>query len=435
MMMMDSPAAPGTAPPPGPPRLLADLPPSGTWRTLAQHRAVYPAPPAPGRRPRTDLIDLVDASGLRGRGGAGFPTGRKLRTVASGRRRPVVVANGTEGEPASGKDRLLLARLPHLVLDGALVAAAAVGADLVVVCVDRHTADAVAGLRRALAERAGELAGVEVRLGATPPRYVAGEESALVHWVNGGPAKPTAVPPRPFEKGVDGRPTLVQNVESLAHVAQIARWGAEWFRALGPADDPGTMLVSVTGAVGRPCVLETPVGTPVRSIVDAAGGTIGKAKAVLMGGFFGTWVPAADALAAPFSRAGLSPLGAAPGAGIMVVLPEEACGVAETARVLGWYAAESAGQCGPCVFGLGDLGEVYRQLAAGRATPADVARLERWAAQINGRGGCRHPDGAVRLLRSAVGVFGDDVARHAHGQPCPARAPVLRVPRSTDEWR
>lgn len=422
---------------PGPARLLADLAERGHWITLAEHRARYPMPPRPGRSPRADLIQQVDRAGLRGRGGAGFPTGRKLAGVAAGKGRPVVVANGTEGEPASGKDRLLLACVPHVVLDGALCAAAAVGADLVIVCVDRTETAAVASVHRALAERSNELVGIEVRVGETPPRYVVGEETALVHWINGGPAKPTFSPPRPYESGVGGRPTLVQNVESLAHIAQIVHYGPDRFRTAGTTDEPGTTLVSVSGAVARPSIVESAIGTPVDVLVAGAGGLSAPAQAVLFGGFFGTWVPAADAMAAPFSRAGLAPLGAAPGAGIIVVLPDTACGIHETARVLNWYAAESAGQCGPCVFGLGDLASVFDQLAKGTARAADVDRLLRWARDVEGRGGCRHPDGAVRLLRSAVKVFGADVARHAAGEPCFAAmsAPVLRVPASTKGWR
>jgi NADH:ubiquinone oxidoreductase subunit F (NADH-binding) len=226
-------------------------------------------------------------------------------------------------------------------------------------------------------------------------------------------------------------------VESLAHLAPIIQFGPERFAAAGTSDEPGTTLVTVSGAVARPSVVESEVGTPVDVLVAAAGGLTAPAQAVLFGGFFGTWVAADEALAAPFSRAGLAPLGAAPGAGIIVVLPEGACGLTETARVLNWYAAESAGQCGPCVFGLGDLATVVDQLARGVAAPGDVDRLRRWADSIEGRGGCRHPDGAVRLLRSAVRVFTADVVRHAAGEPClGSRGPaLLPVPRSSKGWR
>ena len=195
---------------------------------------------------------MVADAGLRGRGGAGFATARKMRSVAEGRRRPVVVANGTEGEPASDKDAVLLARVPHLVVDGAMGAAAAVGADRVIICVDRDNKPAIAGVRHALAERAArQPAAIDVRLCATPPRYVAGEEMALVHFVNAGPAKPTAAPPRPYQRGVDGRPTLVQNVEMLAHLTQIATRGADWFRQAGTDAGTGAERLQAGPAVGH----------------------------------------------------------------------------------------------------------------------------------------------------------------------------------------
>jgi NADH:ubiquinone oxidoreductase subunit F (NADH-binding) len=152
-------------------------------------------------------------------------------------------------------------------------------------------------------------------------------------------------------------------------------------------------------------------------------------QALLVGGFYGTWLPPL-ALDAPLSRQGLDPYGGAPGAGVVVVLPDGACGLAETARLLAWFAAESAGQCGPCVFGLADVAAQFGLLASGRASPADMATLMRWSAQIEGRGACRHPDGGLRLMRSALKVFSDDVQRHLAGRPCPCPQSVLDVPGS-----
>jgi NADH:ubiquinone oxidoreductase subunit F (NADH-binding) len=159
-------------------------------------------------------------------------------------------------------------------------------------------------------------------------------------------------------------------------------------------------------------------------------------QAVLVGGFFGTWIAASDVMHTPLSRHALAPFGASPGAGILVALPESACGLLETARILRWYAGESAGQCGPCAFGLPALAGVAAHLAAGRARPDDVARMQRWAGDIDGRGACRHPDGAVRLLRSALAVFAADVDGHLRGRPCQGSGrPTLVVPASTGEWK
>jgi NADH:ubiquinone oxidoreductase subunit F (NADH-binding) len=365
-----------------------------------------------------------------------------LHAVADGRGPAVIVVNGAEGEPASGKDRLLLTRLPHLVLDGAALAAAAVGADRIEVCVDHTSTATLAAVRSAVAERVGE-SGVVIEVAAVPPRFVAGESSALVQWLNGGPAKPTTSPPHSADKGVGGRATLVQNVETLAHLTQIATFGPGWFRETGTATEPGTMLLTVSGAVARPSVIETAIGTPVSEILAAAGGVVGSPQAVLVGGFFGAWVRFEDAVLAPFSRAGLAPLAAQPGAGILIVLPEGACGLVETARILSWFAAESAGQCGPCLYGLADLAAGAASLAnpghaaTQRPAGAQVAQLRRWANQIEGRGACHHPDGAVNLLRSALDVFADDLDRHERGSVCwgATAAPALFVPASHNTWR
>ncbi len=294
------------------------LPPAGGVPSLAAHRDRYGPLPAVRGEGRA-VIAAVEASGLRGRGGAGFPTAVKLAAVAAGRG-PIVVANGVEGEPGSHKDALLLRVNPHLVLDGAVVAAAAVGARKIVIAVGRGASAAHASVASAIAERAaaGERIGIE--LAAAPERFVAGEETALVQWLNGGPAKPAFVPPRPFERGVGGRPTLVQNVETLANIALIARFGSGWFRELGTAAEPGSMLLTLGGAVARPGITEVAAGTTLRAALERCGQPAEVPSAVLVGGYFGTWISAA-ALDVPLSDAGLRPLGAALGARSIAVLP------------------------------------------------------------------------------------------------------------------
>ena len=214
-------------------------------------------------------------------------------------------------------------------------------------------------------------------------------------------------------------------------MAQIARNGAPWFRQAGTPDEPGTALVTVSGAVLRARVTEVPTGTPLETIIEGAG-PVGRPTAALVGAFFGTWVPAAQ-FSLPFSRAGLA-AGAAPGAGIVIVLPDGACGLSETARIMQWYAEETAGQCGPCIFGLPALAGEMAALSRGPLPPDGLVRLQRWAAQVEGRGACKHPDGSVRVLRSALQVFRSDVERHLDGQPCPGSlaTPVIAVPRATN---
>ena len=394
--------------------------------SLADHLARYgPAQLAGLTGPRrAALIEEVERSGLTGRGGAAFPTARKLAAVAAGRD-PVVVANGTEGEPASAKDKILLARSPHLVLDGAALAAGLVGARQAVIVVHHAVREiideAVAERRRAGADR------IRIRVMTAADRFVAGEASAVVHWIERGIPTPTATPPRLSARGLGGRPTLVQNVETLAHLALIGRFGASWFRSAGTIDEPGTMLVTVLGAVRQPCVQEIAIGTPVGTVLDMAGGSSAPLQALLIGGYFGRWADAAPAVTAPFSTAGLAPLGASVGAGLIAALPASACGLAETARVTRYLADQSAGQCGPCLFGLDAVAGEVQRLAEGRTS--DPARLHCWLGQVNGRGACSHPDGAVRLISSALTVFADELDQHAQGW-CrgSATTPILPMP-------
>jgi len=393
------------------PRLLA-----GLTDNLAEHRRQYPAPPL-SARPRGDITTAVERSGLRGRGGAGFPTSRKLQAVAErAKGKPVVVVNGSEGEPASSKDAVLLTKHPHLVLDGALLAAAAVGARDVVVAIDCNATRALRSVSVAIAERTRtEPSSRIVRVAAIPHRFVAGEETALVNWLNGGEAKPTLTPPRPFEAGVDGRPTLVDNVETLAHLAQIVRWGPEWFREQGTDAEPGTMLVTITGAVEQVGVHEVPIGARLSTVIRNAGGSLSRARAVLVGGYFGAWLSTDQARRTRLCDEDLRPFGAGVGCGVIVVLPKDACGLKETARILGWYANESAGQCGSCVHGLAAIAGGAADLFHGDDA---VDRLIRWAGQVEGRGACQLPNGAARLLRSGLVVFADEIERHRSGQSC-----------------
>ena len=410
---------------PGLPRLLAGVR-STRALTLAEHVERRGSLAEVTLR-REILIEAVAAAGLRGRGGGAFPTAVKLRAVAAGRGRRALVVNGAESEPLSAKDRVLLERAPHLVLDGALLAAEAVGARDIVIAVKRSAWTAHEAVSRALAERRDT---GRVRLETIPDAYIAGEETALLHSLNGGPAKPTLVPPRPHVRGLAGRPTLISNVETLAHLALIARHGATWFREVGTADHPGSALVTLTGAVQRPGVYEVALGTAITQVIADAGGLSAPLRAVLVGGYYGSWLTAGAVASADIDEASLRERGAALGAGVVVALPAGACPAAEVARVVRWMADENAGQCGPCVHGLDAIAGALASLAAGTAGPDVVARLERWSGQVQGRGACHHPNGVVRFLRSALTVFAGELEDHRRHGPCDAceRGPVLVVP-------
>jgi NADH:ubiquinone oxidoreductase subunit F (NADH-binding) len=404
--------------PAGLPRILTTLRDDGRPEVLRSHVRRYGT--AEGAAHGSELLAEVDAAGLTGRGGGGFSTAQKLRAVLGDGRRAVVVVNGAESEPASGKDRALLRALPHLVLDGAVLAADAVGARDVTVAVSRqsvHERDVVAG---ALAERAHErLDGrVRIRLAEVPSGFVSGEETALVRSLNGGPAKPTFVPPRPFERGVGGAPTLIQNVETLAHLALIARFGSAWFRELGTAEEPGSVLVTVSGAVRRRGVHEFALGTPLVDVIDEAGGATGAVSGMLVGGYFGSWVPASAIESLRLLDADV-PLGAR----AIVVLPDDTCALGEVTRVGRYLASESAGQCGPCVHGLDAIAEALEHLVSGSA---DARRqIQRWAGMVRGRGACRHPDGAAQFVGTALDVFAEEIALHLRYGRC--RSPVRGV--------
>jgi NADH:ubiquinone oxidoreductase subunit F (NADH-binding) len=329
----------------------------------------------------------------------------------------VVIANAAEGEPASGKDKALLAYQPNLILDGLQLAARAAGARAAHLYAPRA---ALGAARRVLdARRGAGLDAVPVALHAAPDAFVSGEESAAVAAVSGRAAVPADKRVRITESGVDGAPTLVQNVETLAHLAMIARHGPGWFRAAGTPDEPGTFLATVSGAVAAPGVVEAGYGVRLGDLLAAAGGPSARLQAVLVGGYHGGWVPADPAL--PVSRAALERFGAAPGAGVVLALPERACGLLETARIAGYLADQAAGQCGPCINGLPRIAATLADLAHRRARPGLPAEVERLARLVSGRGACRHPDGTARLVLSGLRAFEADVAAHLAGRCLAAR--------------
>ena len=399
------------------PRLLAGPPLTDGPERLEAHRArLGDLPPSTGRR---DVISVVEASGLLGRGGAGFPVGRKWRAVAEhSAGDAVVVVNGAEGEPRSAKDRALMECRPHLVLDGAAVAAEAVGAPDVILYVGSEHTEARRVLARAIAEREPD-PGVRIQIVAAPVGYVAGEATAVVHYLNAADARPTFLDARPHERGVAGRPTLVQNVESLAHVALIARFGDTWYREVGRGPTRGSALVTVSGTNTRRTVREIEYGTTIGEVARLSAST-STADAVLLGGYFGTWAALDEVRDEPLDPVMMRERGLAFGCGVVSFSDPRTCGVAATAEIMAYMAGATAAQCGPCVFGLAAIAQATRRLADGTAPDHDLERIEGWAAQVEGRGACHHPDGAIALLRSALHVFADDFARHQDHRRCPA---------------
>jgi len=415
---------------PGAPGLPRLLPASGAVPVdLRSHLARHGPPRYPGGPGR--LLAEVAAAGLTGRGGGAFPVARKLAAAAEARPPPLVIGNGAEGEPASSKDKSLLWISPHLVLDGLQLAAAAAGSAAAVLYVQRN--QRLHGqLAEAIAERAA--AGIDaarVELAPAPDRFLAGEESALVSRLTGKPALPAYRPVRGLPRLAPGRTALVQNVETLAHLALIARYGAAWFRLAGTETEPGSMIATLHLADGRMSVAEVPLGTGLADLLgldpvhhsgaaDPGGGIVasasGPVQAVLVGGYHGAWLPAAEAARLPLANAALRPLGAAVGAGVVAALPAGRCGLAETARVARYLALESAGQCGPCFNGLPRIAAALDHLAGPRPDQRARADLERWAGLVTERGACHHPDGSVRFIRSALRVFAAEAGLHERGR-------------------
>jgi NADH:ubiquinone oxidoreductase subunit F (NADH-binding) len=434
-LLIDPPTEPSSAPAAGTlPRLLAGIPADGAM-SLDEHLAVHGRVPAfqrpRGRRSESPLIEQIERAGLRGHGGAGFPTATKLRAVAASRKRAIVVVNAAEGEPASLKDRTLTQTLPHLVLDGAQLAAQAVGADELIVCVCETARASVEASTHAISERRGMPADTaRMHITAVPGNYVAGQEAALVNHLNGGPAIPTFTPPMVFEQGVRRRPTLVLNAETLAHLALIARHGPEWFRQLGTPSQPGSTLVTLSGALAHPGVYEIEHGASLVSLIDAAGGMLANPRALLVGGYGGSWIAGEFLRGVALSDEHLAPHGASLGAGVVLLLSQDACPVAETVRVARWMAGQSAGQCGPCVHGLDSIATSVAEIAGGHAQGNAHQRIARLAALVRRRGACGHPDGAARFVTSALDAFGPefaDHARHGHCEGC-ARPGELPLP-------
>jgi NADH:ubiquinone oxidoreductase subunit F (NADH-binding) len=374
----------------GQPRLLAGLDHHAAL-DYAAHLATH-GPLPPTDRPR--LTALLDAIALRGRGGAGFPLARKIEATPEGAE---VIVNGSESEPASVKDRTLLRRSPHLVLDGALAVATAVRARRVVVAV--HDAASAAAVRQAIAERQAR-----VQVEQTHGGFVAGEARAVRRALAGGPAVP---PGRRAHLAPHG--TLLSNVETFAQLAVALRLGPHRFRDTGSHAEPGTTLLTVSGAVAYPGVVEIPIGTPLGIVLGAAQASA--PQAVIIGGYHGSWHPPS----ADIPLAGSAGLGA----GVVAVLDHSTCGWGELVRVAGWLAAQSARQCGPCRYGLPALAH---DLARG-----DIPAALRHATAVDGRGACHHPDGTARFITTALHLLPDEIERHRTGgcgRPVHGQLPV-----------
>jgi NADH:ubiquinone oxidoreductase subunit F (NADH-binding)/ferredoxin len=392
----------------GPPRLTRGLDKLARINREG-HRRIH------GRSPYLSLaqvLALAEAVDLRGRGGAAFPFARKLRAVARSAEtrgaRTIVLVNGTEGEPASFKDKMLLARSPHLVLDGAMIAATALRAQEVVFGVIEGGPQEES-IKSAVEEL--EVRG-SIRIVRLPEAFVTGEGGALVRGVNGEMPIPPGRKVRAAESGVDGLPTLLNNAETYAQLAVLARLGPGRYRELGTQKEPGTTLLTISGSM----VVEVPIGVSLAEVLRRCGAGIG--QGVLTGGYHGSWMTPEAAATATVSREGLKQAGGSLGAGIIVPLPNDTCPIGEVAAVATYLGEESSGQCGPCYLGLPAIARSLAELAEGRAGGETLMAIRRGSQRVRGRGACHHPDGTTRFIQSAIEVFSADIAAHLDNGTC-----------------
>ncbi len=353
------------------------------------------------------LIHDLDTAGLTGRGGAAFSTGIKVRAAFDND--ADLIVNACDGEIGAAKDGWVVAhRLDELVQGARLV---------------------TPGKRRRVryaahrgSDTAHRLRAAGLDLLETPDRYVSSEETSLISLAHGGLARPMTKRAPFVMGGRDSagkriRPTVVLNAETVWRVAQIADRGASWFRSFGIPDEPGPRLVSVTGYVEMPHVIQTETGASLQSLLDAAGEFSPAAETVLVSGLGGFFLTMAEARRAEWSTRGLAPFGGSVGPGIVDVLDPRLCPLGTVDRFLSYAAGESAGQCGPCMFGVPAVAENWRELVA-HPTQGSHDRLQARAGLLPDRGACRFPDGVGRFTRSALRVFGSHIAEHARGQ-CP----------------
>lgn len=374
---------------------------------------------------------LLRSSALDGRGGGGFPLIRKVETARFAGGVPVLIVNASESEPASHKDRTLCAERPHLVLDGAALVATALGVDEVVVHLHRSPESAASTLESAIAERRRRgVPDPRWRLSAGPDRYVAGESSAVASYVDGGQARPLFTTFPLAVIGPSGRPTVVSNAETVAQLAVLARTGPGAWAARGEPSSPGPRLVTLTGAVNRRGRVVEVSGQATIGDILVADGQANPPAAVLVGGYAGTWILGTEAWQTPFTREALAAVDAGPGCGLIGLLPHSACALVETARLVRYLAGESAGQCGTCVAGLPRLADACEALASGDLRKRGVRRMVTIGDIVLGSGACGHPDAIVKLIRSMLSVFEDDVVGHMAGHPCRGsdHPPVFTVP-------
>ena len=404
------------------------------WRALGGYEAVERAL---RRHAPSEIVDMVENARLNGRGGAGFPAARKWRFVPRPGEGPgdgptYLVVNGDEMEPGAFKDRVLMEALPHQLVEGAICVAYAIGASEAIVLIRDSYRPAIRNVSRAIAE--AEAAGflgrdilgsgfsLTMRVHASAGRYIVGEETALIEALEGRRPIPRKRPPFPAQAGLWGRPTLVNNAETISNVPHIVANGPNWFRALSRTEEGGTKVYAVSGRVNAPRYLEAPMGTTAAELIDAAGGVSGSGRLLAFqpgagsSGFLGP-----EHLDMPLDFAHCAAAGSGFGTGTLIVLDDTVCPVGVIARHERFYARESCGWCTPCRDGLPWVARILDALEAGEGTSGDLEILRTTAAATGPRGRtfCDLMAGAMNPLASGLARFSDLFEAHVTGRGCP----------------
>jgi len=386
-----------------------------------------------GALSREDVVNELKKSGLRGRGGAGFPTGVKWDKVLHHRTKEhYFVCNAGEHEPGTFKDRYLLQHYPHQLLEGCLIAAHTAQAKASFIYINHEYAEERNNLEKAIAQaKAKGLMGknilgtgldLDIELFIGMGSYVAGEETAMLESMQGRPAMPRQKPPfYPTDFGLYGKPTLVNNVETLCNVPRILLKGASWFTQVGTEKSPGTMLFSLSGAVNKPGVYELPLGTPLRVLVEQCGGGVPggrKLKAVFPGGPSFPMVTA-DQLDLPMEFDALKKAGTGLGSAGVIVVDDATCMVAQTLTFSNFFKAESCGQCPPCRMGTNNLATLMAKIEQGEGTQKDLDSLAQLCGFVKGTGYCTLVTGAAVLVQSSLKLFRHEFEEHIALKRCP----------------
>ncbi|HEX5020108.1 MAG TPA: NADH-ubiquinone oxidoreductase-F iron-sulfur binding region domain-containing protein [Candidatus Binatia bacterium] len=399
------------------------------YRARGGYQALANAVKAPGE----EIIKVISDAGLRGRGGAGFPTGKKWQFTREAPDEPrYLVLNGGEDEPGSKKDRVLLENLPHLVIEGTIVGAYAIGAAKAYLYINARYDVALKSINDALVEAKsagyygsnvlGSDFSLEIEVVSAPHNYVAGEDTAVLEVIEGKKPLPRQKPPFPVTVGLFGKPTAVNNVETLANVAPIVLKGAEWYRKFGTAESPGTMIFSLNDDVNRPGVYELPFGTPLRYLIEECGGGIKggkKIKAIMPAAPSSAFLPI-DKIDTPLDHNSMREAGAALGCGVVKLVSEDSCIVEELVKIAEFFAAESCGQCPACRMETNTLAMMIKKVQAGQGGQPIIEQFGKILAFNKGKGFCNLIAMPGPPIESAIKLFPGDFQAHLNTGQCPA---------------